>query len=539
MRKIFLFLLFVIYALPLVILLTEFSPTVLFEMIQQENIQKSIFVTLTSATAAAAISTALGMFFARQFSTYQWRFKRFQRLFLLVPYLVPNFVLATAYVVSWNPTSGLLNHLLPLPFSLYGFIGLVVVYAVSHVPVAFLLLEDRYNRLDPALREAARMAGASSQSVFFRIECRLLFPSLLSALSLCAALNLSAFAIPAWIGAPAKLYPLTYKIFQALQIDPTTGISDGAALSVILYTCVAPFLILSALGMRNQSRYITVSGKASRITQQQQERRSFRAFQAIYLVLQLFFWIAPFATLFVTTLVTPGCIQNEGLSTCLSNANFNSYSYVLFDLSETKMGFVQSFQYGLLASVFITLISMSTLAITFKRPSLSRMTEILFAIPVASPGAIIALAFIVSFSGRFGINLYNSASILVLAYVVKHTNLAFQPLKNGSQNLSMSLIEAGRMSGASNIQTWRHVIFPILRPELLGGFCLVLIPIVGELTMSIFLSSPNFRPIGQIMFDLHDYADQNSAAAIAVILVICIFIINGLAYRLSRGKVGY
>lgn len=539
MRKLFLFLLFALYALPLVILLTEVSPAALSEMLQQDNIQKSIFVTLTSATAAAAISTALGIFFARQFSTYQWRFKRLQRLFLLVPYLVPNFVLATAYVVSWNPTSGLLNNLLPIPFSLYGFIGLVVVYAVSHIPVAFLLLEDRYNRLDPALREAARMAGASSRSVFFRIECRLLFPSILSALCLCAALNLSAFAIPAWIGAPAKLYPLTYKIFQALQLDPTTGISDGAALSVVLYTCVAPFLILSAFGTRNQSRYITVSGKASRVSAHQQEKRSFRIFQTLYLVLQLFFWVAPFVTLFITTLVAPGCIQNEGLVPCLTNANLNSYSYVLFDLSETKMGFVQSFQYGLLASVFITLISMITLAITFKRPSLSRLTEILFAIPVASPGAIIALAFIVSFSGRFGLNLYNTASILVLAYIVKHTNLAFQPLKNGSQNLSMSLIEAGRMSGAGTFQTWRHIIFPILRPELLGGFCLVLIPIVGELTMSIFLSSPNFRPIGQVMFDLHDYADQNSAAAIAVILVVAIFIINGLAYRLSRGKVGY
>ena len=78
-----------------------------------------------------------------------------------------------------------------------------------------------------------------------------------------------------------------------------------------------------------------------------------------------------------------------------------------------------------------------------------------------------------------------------------------------------------------------------MKPEILGAFFLVFIPILGELTMAVFLSSAAFRNIGTVLFDLQDYADQASAGALAVLLIIMILILNELAYFLSRGKLGY
>ena len=57
--------------------------------------------------------------------------------------------------------------------------------------------------------------------------------------------------------------------------------------------------------------------------------------------------------------------------------------------------------------------------------------------------------------------------------------------------------------------------------------------------MSIFLTSPSFRSIGTVLFDLQDYADQSSAAALSILLVLMILALNETARILSKGKLGY
>jgi ABC-type Fe3+ transport system permease subunit len=73
----------------------------------------------------------------------------------------------------------------------------------------------------------------------------------------------------------------------------------------------------------------------------------------------------------------------------------------------------------------------------------------------------------------------------------------------------------------------------------MGGFFLCLVPLLGELTMSVFLSSPSFRSFGTVLFDLQDYADQGSAGSLAFVLIALILTLNGMSRVLSRGRLGY
>ncbi|MBI3533944.1 MAG: ABC transporter permease subunit [Deltaproteobacteria bacterium] len=168
-----------------------------------------------------------------------------------------------------------------------------------------------------------------------------------------------------------------------------------------------------------------------------------------------------------------------------------------------------------------------------------KIIEWIFSIPIATPGAIIAIGLIIFYSGGKLFNFYNTPWIVVIAYILKHQNLAFQPLKTGLMNISTTLMEAAQVSGAHPLKVWTAIVLPILKPEVLGGFFLVLIPILGELTMSIFLASPVFQSIGTVLFDLQDYADQTSAAALSILLVIFVLCLNQLAWSVSKGKVGY
>jgi iron(III) transport system permease protein len=231
-------------------------------------------------------------------------------------------------------------------------------------------------------------------------------------------------------------------------------------------------------------------------------------------------------------------LQQQGFA-CFSDASLRSYSYVLFELKETRQAITGSLTYGTLGALLISMITLSGLVVFSASRGKLRVLELLFASVVATPGAVIALGLIVTLSGGYGLNLYNTPWILVTAYVLKHSSLAFQPAATGFAGLSHSLIEAARLSGASRAGVWRRIVLPILRPELMGGFFLVLIPILGELTMSVFLASPSFRPIGSVLFDLQDYADQASAGALSILLVVLVLAMNELARFLSRGRLGY
>ncbi len=521
---------------PIIALLIQLQPEQLGELLSSRPIQRSLWVTFLCTNLGAFFSCAVGVFFARGFAFRHWRGKRWQRLLFIIPYLIPNFIFAAAYVLAWNPETGLLNALLPFPGGIYGNAGMIFLFAVVHAPLCLILLEERYKRIDPCLLEAAQLSGATVWDRVLKIELPLLAPTLLSCFGLSMAMNLSAFAIPAWLGAPERKFTLTYKVYQAIQLGGTDGIPAAATIACILLVFATPALFFTSFGSRLEKRLVMLSGKSSRAAQLSQAPGL--AWQCGYWALQLVTWILPLCAFILATLTPRGCLQQNGLA-CLQKVSLENYHYVLFELKETPLAFQSSLVWGTLSAIIMLVLSIVTLAAFADSPRLKRWIEWIFGLPVSVPGAIIALGLIVSCSGRYGINLYNSVWIVVFAYVIKHMNLAYQPVRSGFSNLSKTLAEAAQLSGARPWQIWFKIILPILRPEYLAAFFVTLIPILGELTMSVFLTSPTFRSIGTVLFDLQDYADQGAAGALSVVLIVFILILNEISYRLSRGKLGY
>lgn len=528
-----------LFLAPLATLFATADVSHLKDVASSPSFPKVLMVTLGTGAAAAALSVVAGFLMARAFAGYDWRGKRAMRLLALLPYLVPNFILATSYVISWNPATGLLNAWLPFPGGLYGVVGMTVLFTVAHAPVALLMLEDKLARLDPAMTEAARLSGASPPTIAWRIELPLLRPALLGSFGLCFALNVSAFAIPAWIGAPERMYPLTYKIYQAIQVGGVDGIPEAAAYSLYLFLLTLPILWILGGASRKDRRYATLSGKAGRSGDRKPPSTArLAAFVATFGAYQIVTFLAPVVCLALTTVTMPGCLQQRGAE-CFREMTVRSYRYVLFELNETRLGFFGSGVYGTLSALVLTGFAVFFLVTLHRDARKLRVAEGIFTLLMSTPGAIIALGLIVSCSGRYGINLYNTPWIVVLAMVLKHQSLAFQPLRTGYANVGGALVEAARLAGASKTQLWGKIVLPILRPEIFGGFFLVLIPILGELTMSIFLASPRYRSLGTVLFDLQDYADHASAGALSIILLVLILAANQMARWLTGGRVGY
>ena len=537
-KYLFFIFLFLLFAGPVIIYLWQANKASWQEIHEFTSIAKVLKNTFISSFFGALFSLVIGVFFASRFTKYKTKALRLQRLSIILPYLVPNFVLAICYVLSWNSQSGVLNSILPLGFPLYSHIGLSFIFAVVHAPIVLLIAEDKWNKLDPSLLEAAQISGLSSFKSFLKIELPMLMPSLMSCFALCFSLNVSAFAIPAWLGAPERIYPLSYKIYQMMQLGGEDSIRLSAVYSQLLVLMVLPAIFLVFYFQRNTKKYANLGGKSNRKNIKSAKPAYNFVYYPFYFLYVLYSWIGPLLVLLLSSIVKPGCLQQNGFA-CLQELSAHNFRYVLFELEDTMIAFKTSLLYGSLSVFIILALSLLVLLIFNNNRRMSQASEWIFSILAAAPGAVIAIGLIVSFSGAFVFNLYNTVWIVVLAYVVKHFNLCFQSVKTGFQNISQQLSEAAKISGASKWQTWRYIILPILKPEFISAGFLCLIPIVGELSMSVFLSSPSFKSIGSVLFDLQDYADQSAAAALAILLVISILILNQLARWFSNSKVGY
>ena len=103
--------------------------------------------------------------------------------------------------------------------------------------------------------------------------------------------------------------------------------------------------------------------------------------------------------------------------------------------------------------------------------------EFLGMLPFSVPGSVIALGVILAWSGQFGINLYNTVWIILVAYIARYM-----------------------------------------------AFSLIFLPSLRELTVSIMLYAPTTRTIGVAIYTLNEDGETVISCALAAIALIIIIV---------------
>jgi ABC-type Fe3+ transport system permease subunit len=75
-------------------------------------------------------------------------------------------------------------------------------------------------------------------------------------------------------------------------------------------------------------------------------------------------------------------------------------------------------------------------------------------------------------------------------------------------------------------------------PAIAAAFLLAFVPMLSELTMSVFLVGAGTETIGSMIYRLQEYADPGSAAVLAVTAATAILCLNAAVKRFSRGRFG-
>src|SRR5215217_8436772 len=178
-----------------------------------------------TAIIATILGTPLGLLLARSALPA----KRLLRMALVVPLVVPPYVIALAWVLLTGP-AGLLATFLGqdlLSSWTYSLIGAVMVLGLSFYPLSMLATEAAARRVDGRLEEAALLVGRPRR-VLWRITLPLIAPTVAAAALIIFVLALSEFGVPGLL----RVRVFTTEVFTAFAALYDFG--AGVALAVPL-----------------------------------------------------------------------------------------------------------------------------------------------------------------------------------------------------------------------------------------------------------------------------------------------------------------
>ena len=461
----------------------------------------------------------------------------FRTLFLLT-YMVPPYVGAMAWMRLLNPKVGTVNVVLKnlfglseAPFNIYTIGGMVWVLTTFYYPFAFILLCRALERMDPSLEEAARISGASPVKTLFTVTLPMMLPSIGSSAIMVFVAAASCYGIPSIIGAPGKLYTITTRISEYVATGTSQGLSDATVLSVFLMVLSLVLLLLSNLLMRKKNR-ITISGKSMRpnIVELRKWRIPLTILTSIFAIVII---VIPFLSVIATSFT-----QNMGKSVFAEGNLTVRFWQNVFTRSTILKSALNSLITATLAATLGMIICI-IMAYLLKRTNMRgrKIPDFLISFGSGTPSVVIALALIMTMSGRFGLNLYNTMAILVIAYMIKYMMMGMQSTISGFSQIGPVLEEAAAVSGAGWLRRMKDVVIPMLLPSIVAGWFIIFIPSFYELTMSNLLYSEKTMTLGVELFRYQMNSSQQTAAALACCILLLVLILNLVMRKLTKGKV--
>ena len=462
--------------------------------------------------------------------------RKFFRTLFVVTYMVPPYVGAMAWLRLLNPKAGVLNkflmdifHLQKAPFNIYTIAGMVWVLTCFFYPYAFITISRAMEKMDPSLEEASKISGASPLKTLMTITIPMMTPSIIAAGLLVFVASASVFGIPSIIGAPGQIYTVTTRIIDFVHIGSEEGLNDAMALAVFLML-IANIILYITTFVIGKRQFITMSGKSTRpnIVELGKWRIPITLMVSIF---SFFVVILPFITVAITSFTI-----NMGKPIGLSNMSLNAWEKVFSRasiISSTKNSIIAG-----VAAAFFGIIISCVMAYLLQKTNVKgkKIPDFLITLGSGTPSVTIALALIISMSGKFKINIYNTLSIMIIAYMIKYMMMGMRTVVSAMSQIHPSLEEAAQISGANWLRMLKDVTVPLIGASIVAGFFLIFMPSFYELTMSTLLYSSNTKTIGYELYIYQTYHSQQVASALATAILVFVIAVNFILNKLTKGQ---
>ena len=535
----------VFQVLPMVYLIIKaFFPegSFTFEVFQRLYTYQMNLGALKNTLIAATVTMVLGTLIAFPLAWLVGRTnlfgKKFFRSLFVLTYMVPPYVGAMAWLRLLNPNVGTMNQFFrmifglgdtPGPLNIYTLGGLIWVLTTFYYPYAFITISRAMEKMDPSLEEASRISGASPLLTVFRVTLPMMTPSLIAGALLVFVAAMSCYGIPSIIGAPGKVHTVTTRIIEYNGLG-AQGISDATGLAVFLMALAILILYLSDFVVARK-QYITVSGKSTRpnIVDLGKWRVPLTVLVSLFATIVV---LIPFATILTTS------FKIDVGKSLFDPENFTLTQWqTIFSRSETMSCLKNSLIFGVVTAT-VGIVVACTMSYLLQRTKIRgrKLPDFLITLGSGTPSVVIALGLIMTMKGDFGVNIYNTAYIMIVAYLIKYLMMGMRTVVSAMSQIHVSLEECSQISGASWTRTMFKITGPLIFPSIAAGWFLIFIPSFYELSMTTLLYSNSTKTIGFQLYEYWTFTSQPQSCAMAFGILMIVVVLNFLLNKLTKGE---
>ena len=464
--------------------------------------------------------------------------RKFFRALFVLTYMVPPYVGAMAWLRLLNPNVGTMNRWLrvlfhlsdaPGPLNVYSLPGMVWVLTSFYYPYAFITISRAMEKMDPSLEEASRVSGASPLKTVFTVTLPMMLPSLISGALLVFVSAMSCYGIPSIIGSPGRVHTVTTRIVEYVSLGQQ-GLNDATGMAVFLMLLAVIILFLSDVVLAKR-QYITVSGKSVQPTLVElgRWRVPLTVLVSLFAVLVI---LIPFATILLTS------FKVDVGKSVLASGNFTPGNWkTVFGRVETMNSLKNSLLFASVAATAGIVIA-CTMSYLLQRTRIRgrRIPDFLITLGSGTPSVVIALGLIMTMKGNFGINIYNTAYIMIIAYLIKYLMMGMRTVVSAMSQIHVSLEECSQVAGASWTRTMLKITGPLIFPSIAAGWFLIFIPCFYELSMTTLLYSSTTKTIGFQLYEYWTFTSQPMSCAMAFGILLIVMLLNFILNRLTKGE---
>jgi len=460
-------------------------------------------------TAALTVVIVVPAAFAYAYALTRSRipFKPFFRAVMLVPLLAPSLLPALALIYLFG-NQGMLRELL-FGHSVYGPIGIVMAQVFYCFPPAALILSVALSTADARLYEAAQALRAGHARIFLTVTLPVARYGLVSAAVVVFTLVVTDFGIPKVIGGQFPV--LATDVYK--QVVGQQNFNMGAVVGLVLLVPAVLAFVLDRWAARQ--RAATMSGRAVPLVPKPRAARDCPLLLLSSLMAGLLLGLIGVAAWGSLVRFWP-----YNLSLTLDN-----YDFGRFDTAGWGALWV-SVRMAAATAVIGTAIIFVVAYVLERGPQQGRlagMVRMAATAPLAVPGLVLGLAYIVFFNhpaNPLGW-LYGSMAILVLNSIVHFYTVGHLTAVTAIRQLDPEFESVGASLRVPQLITFGRVTVPMCLPAMLEIAIYLFVSAMTTVSAVIFLYGPDTKPasVAAVHMDEAGQASVASAMAVAILAV--------------------
>ncbi len=453
------------------------------EVIMDPTLRSIAWFTLWQAVVSTALTVVIALPAAWAFARFTFPGKRVLRAVTLVPFVLPTLVVGTAFLALIGP-QGSLN---------VDMTGTVWIILIAHVFYNYAVVVRGvgayWERIDPAIEDAARTLGASPLKAFWTVTLPMLRPAIASTSALVFLFSFTSFGVVLLLG---DLSRTTIEVEIWRQATAFLRLDIAATLAVLQIIGVGVVLMLYGRFQRRTAvtfRHATAKPRLPATTGQRMAVGASVASMVAVVGTPLVF------------LVGRSLVETDGA------IGFGNYS-ALRRLADQSAAFVDpmiaignSLRFAAVAAVVALIIGvLASAAITYTSQRIATAFDVFVMLPLGTSAVTIGFGFLIALD--WPVDIRASVMLIPIAHALVAIPFVVRTTAPTLASVQQSLRDAAASLGAAPWTSWWTVEFPLILRAILVGSAFAFAISMGEFGATAFIARPEAPTIPIAIFKL-------------------------------------